>query len=180
MANRRTVDKGYIQLAQRSGQYRFLNADVVYEGETAAYNRITGTLEITGQATSDNAIGYFAYFQLLNGFEKAVYWTKEKVTAHAQRYSKAWKDGPWRSNFDAMALKTVVRNLISKYGVMSVEFANAVASDNGDDAIEAEIIENANMTPVEFPATPKTIEAQEEPTQPDATDAPELSPDAGF
>ena len=82
--------KGYIQLAQRSGQYRYINADLVYEGEQVAYNRITGMLEISGTAKSETPIGYFAYFQLLNGFEKCVYWTREKVEAHARRYSKAW------------------------------------------------------------------------------------------
>lgn len=144
--------KGYIQLAQRSGQYRYINADMVYEGESINYNRVTGMLEITGQATSDKPIGYFAYFQLLNGFEKCVYWSKEKVTAHAQRYSKAWKkqDSPWHTNFDAMALKTVIRNIISKYGVMSIEFANAVANDT-DERIEAEVVENANATPLALP-----------------------------
>lgn len=145
--------KGYIQLAQRSGQYRFINADMVYEGEKVSYNRITGMMEITGEATSDTPIGYFAYFQLLNGFEKCVYWTREKVEAHAKRYSKAWKkaDSPWHTNFDSMALKTVIKNIISKYGVMSIEFADAVAADNFDERIEAEINENANTTPIVLP-----------------------------
>lgn len=145
--------KGYIQLAQRSGQYRFINADMVYDGEQVAYNRITGMLEITGDAKSDTPIGYFAYFQLLNGFEKCVYWTREKVESHAKRYSKAWKkaDSPWHTNFDAMALKTVIRNVISKYGVMSIEFADAVAADSFDERVEAEVNENANTVPIMLP-----------------------------
>jgi recombination protein RecT len=145
--------RGLIQLAQRSGQYRYINADVVCEGESVNYNRITGMLEISGTAKSETPVGYFAYFQLLNGFEKCVYWTREKVEAHAKRYSKAWSkaDSPWHTNFDAMALKTVLKTIISKYGVMSVEFANAIANDSVDDRIEAEAAQNANGQPIVLP-----------------------------
>lgn len=145
--------RGLVQLAQRSGQYRYINADAVYEGESVTYNRISGMMEISGNATSDKPIGYFAYFQLLNGFEKCVYWTREKVEAHAKRYSKAWSkpDSPWHTNFDAMALKTVLKTIISKYGVMSVEFANAMANDSVDDRVEAEVAQNANGQPIAIP-----------------------------
>lgn len=145
--------RGLIQLAQRSGQYRYINADVVCEGESVNYNRITGMLEISGTAKSETPVGYFAYFQLLNGFEKCVYWTREKVEAHAKRYSKAWSkaDSPWHTNFDAMALKTVLKTIISKYGVISVEFANAIANDSVDDRIEAEVAQNANGQPIVLP-----------------------------
>lgn len=145
--------RGLIQLAQRSGQYRYINADVVCEGESVNYNRITGMLEISGTAKSETPVGYFAYFQLLNGFEKCVYWTREKVEAHAKRYSKAWSkaDSPWHTNFDAMALKTVLKTIISKYGVMSVEFANAIANDSVDDRVEAEVAQNANGQPIVLP-----------------------------
>lgn len=145
--------RGLIQLAQRSGQYRYINADVVCEGESVNYNRITGMLEISGTAKSETPVGYFAYFQLLNGFEKCVYWTREKVEAHAKRYSKAWSkaDSPWHTNFDAMALKTVLKTIISKYGVMSVEFANEIANDSVDDRIEAEVAQNANGQPIVLP-----------------------------
>ena len=157
--------KGYIQLAQRSGQYRYINADIIYEGEIVKYNRVTGMLEIAGEATSDKAIGYFAYFQLLNGFEKAVYWTTEKVTAHARKYSKSYSSptSVWHTNFDAMALKTVIKNIISKYGVMSVEFANAVANDT-DDSVENEVNQNANKAPIVLPETP-------------VEDTPDIQPD---
>ena len=152
--------KGLIQLAQRSGQYKYLNADMIYEGESVNYNRITGMLEVSGNATSDTPIGYFAYFQLLNGFEKCVYWTREKVEAHAKRFSKAWSkaDSPWHTDFDAMALKTVLKALISKYGVMSVEFASAISNDV-EETIESEIAENANGAPVSLPE-PDAIPAQ--------------------
>jgi recombination protein RecT len=147
--------RGLIQLAQRSGQYRYINADVVCEGELVNYNRITGMLEISGTAKSETPVGYFAYFQLLNGFEKCVYWTREKVEAHAKRYSKAWSkaDSPWHTNFDAMALKTVLKTIISKYGVMSVEFANTIANDSVDDRIEAEVAQNANGQPIVLPTS---------------------------
>lgn len=146
--------RGIIQLAQRSGQYKYINAGEVYEGEEVNYNRISGMLEISGEATSENVTGYFAYFQLQNGFEKAVYWSKEKVINHAKRFSQAYKSGkkdsPWFTNFDAMALKTVLKSIISKYGPMSVEFADAMANDN-DDRVEAEVEENANKQPVTIP-----------------------------
>lgn len=139
--------KGFIQLAQRTGQYKYINADVVYEGQTVHYDIISGMLQIEGEPKSDKAIGYFAYFKLLNGFEKAVYWTKARVEAHAKRYSQAYRSGksdtPWINNFDAMALKTVLKNLITKYGVISIEFASVIEKDQ-DDVIEAEVIENAN------------------------------------
>lgn len=176
--------KGYIQLAQRSGQYRYINADVVYEGEQVTYDRITGMLMITGEATSDMPIGYFAYFQLLNGFEKCVYWTREKVEAHAKRYSKAWnrQNSPWHTNFDAMALKTVIRNIISKYGVMSVEFANAVAEDTSvEERIEGEIVENANKTPLTIPEEVKPDDKEVAPPEVESPDAPQsIEPDEDF
>ena len=169
--------KGIIQLAQRSGQYRYINADVVYEGEEVNYNRISGMLEISGEATSENVIGYYAYFQLQNGFEKAVYWSKDKVTAHAKKFSRAYqydlnkgaKSSPWSTNFDAMAIKTVLKSIISKYGPMSVEFADAIANDNAD-RVEAEVNENANGAPI-------TIDTEfKEPEQPDAPDIDEEGP----
>lgn len=140
--------RGLIQLAQRSGQYRYINADVVYEGEKVEYNKITGGLSISGVPKNDKAIGYFAYFQLLNGFEKSVYWTKEQVTSHAKRYSRAFNSAasPWQTEFDAMAIKTVLKSIISKYGIMSVEFANALAIDSVDNGtVEVEAFANQKI-----------------------------------
>ena len=165
--------RGLIQLAQRSGQYKHINADVVYEGEVIEYNRITGTLEIHGEAQSETVVGYFAYFQLVNGFEKAIYWSKERVISHAKRFSQAYKggrkDSPWFTNFDAMAIKTVLKSLIGRYGPMSIEFASAIARDDVD-KVEAEVAENANGEPI-------TMEAEfveEKPTAPEpVNDEPE-------
>lgn len=163
--------RGIIQLAQRSGQYKYINAGEVYEGEQVNYNRISGMLEISGEATGEEVVGYFAYFQLNNGFEKAVYWSRDKVIAHAKKFSQAYKSGkkdsPWFTNFDAMALKTVLKSIISKYGPMSIEFADAIAQDN-DDRIEAEVTEKANGKPItieqEFaePGMPTDPQADEE------------------
>jgi recombination protein RecT len=83
--------------------------------------------------------------ELLNGFSKAVYWTKEQVIEHAKRFSKSYSSqySPWQTDFDSMALKTVLRNLITKWGIMSVEMVNAVDRDIESDA-QMEIAENAN------------------------------------
>lgn len=149
--------KGMIQLAQRTGQYKYINADMVYEGEMVKNDRITGMVQITGEAKSENVIGYFAYFQLLNGFEKCIYWTREKVMTHAQRYSKSFNQSgsAWQTNFDAMALKTVLRNIISKYGIMSIEMVNAISND---DEVENEVAQNANAKPIVLPENPPEID----------------------
>lgn len=168
--------KGIIQLAQRSGLYRYLNAGEVYEGEEVKYNRVTGMLEIYGDATSDKIIGYFAYFQLTNGFEKAVYWSKEKVIAHAKKFSQAYKagkkDSPWFTNFDAMAIKTVLKSILTKYGPLSVEMVDAMEQDNSD-RVEAEVAQNANGAPVTIPTQFADVEiqpAQESPQPADSDD----------
>lgn len=123
--------KGMIQLCMRTGEYKYINADVVYEGEYQGADKLTGHVDLNGEKTSDKIVGYFAYIETLNGFKKAVYWSKEKVIEHAKKFSKSYNssNSVWKSNFDAMAIKTVLRNLLSKYGVMSVEMANALQSE---------------------------------------------------
>ena len=132
--------KGLIQLAQRTGKYKYINADVVYKGELKKSDKLTGELDITGEAESDEVVGYFAYFELLNGFRKAIYWSHDKVFAHAKRYSKSFSydNSPWQVNFEEMALKTLLKRIISKYGVMSIEMLNAVNSDTDVDEIDFE------------------------------------------
>lgn len=146
--------RGYIQLAIRTGQYKHINADCIYEGETFEFDRIRGTLEITGERTSDKAIGYFCYFELINGFQKAIAWTREKVEAHAAKYSKSYNSNfsPWKSDFDTMAKKTMVLQLIPKYGPMTIEMSQAISSDradfsgfNNDTRVQDEINTNANQ-----------------------------------
>ncbi len=124
--------KGFVQLAMRTGQYKTMNAVEIYEGELKRYDRVTGEIEIDLTAKkSDVVVGYVAFFRLLNGFEKYHYMTREAVEKHAKRYSKAFSQdyGPWKSNFDAMALKTVVKALLSKWGILSVQMERAIQAD---------------------------------------------------
>lgn len=127
--------KGYVQLCMRTGAYRYINADVVYEGELVKHDKLTGEIEIDpSKRTSDKKIGYFAFIETLNGFRKTLYMTVEEVTRHAQQYSKSYgsKNSVWATDFDAMALKTCLRLLLSKYGVMSVEMQRAYIEDSSD------------------------------------------------
>ena len=124
--------KGFIQLAMRTGQYKTINAAEVYEGEIKSHNRFTGEIEFDPEGRkSDKIIGYVAYFKLINGFEKYHYMTVEQIKAHAKRYSqgygKAWSR--WTTDFDAMALKTVLKLLLSKYGILSIEMQTALKAD---------------------------------------------------
>ncbi|WP_148460886.1 recombinase RecT [Ligilactobacillus animalis] len=125
--------KGYIQLAQRSGQYRAMNAVAVHEGELISWNPLTEEVAFDPmKKVSDTVIGYIGYFKLLNGFEKTVYWTKEQIEAHRQRFSKAGGNSPWKSDFDAMAKKTVLKDLLTKWGPMSTQMAVAASKDEAD------------------------------------------------
>lgn len=123
--------RGFIQMAQRSGQYKKLNFTEIYEGQLKSFNPLTEELELDlDNKQSDAVIGYAAYFRLLNGFEKMVYWSKEKVTAHARRFSKSFNNGPWKTDFDAMARKTVLKNMLSTWGILSIDMQEAITSDN--------------------------------------------------
>lgn len=149
--------KGFIQLAMRTGQYKTMNSNIVYEGMRVDENYLSGEIKISGKKTSDNAIGYFSYFKLLNGFEKVVYWTKERVVEHASKFSQGYqsmmkaKGGQhynpdkyvWDVNFDDMALKTVTKRILSKYGVLSTEMQKAIMEDTDND-IQNDIEINAN------------------------------------
>lgn len=124
--------KGFVQLAIRTGLYQTMNAAEIYEGELIRYNRITGETEIDeSHRKSDKIVAYAAYFKLTTGFEKYLLMTVEQVNRHAKRYSKAYDraGAPWKINFDAMALKTVLKLLLSKYGVLSIEMQKALTYD---------------------------------------------------
>lgn len=126
--------KGYIQLAQRSGQYKALNVTEVCEGELISWNRLTEEFIFDQKAkTSDDVIGYVGYFELLNGFKKTVYWTKQEIESHRQANSKdkdkTKKSGVWFSDYDSMARKTVLRGLLSKWGILSIEMQRIVTND---------------------------------------------------
>lgn len=126
--------KGYIQLAQRSGQYKSLNAIEIYEGQLTSWNPLTEEFVFNYEnKVSDEVIGYVGYFELLNGFKKTVYWAKHEVEAHRIKNNKG-KDktklsGAWRDNYNAMAIKTILRSLLSKWGILSVEMQTAITSD---------------------------------------------------
>ena len=129
--------KGLIQLAIRSGQYKKLHVTDIREGELKSYNSITDEYSFSPETDmakrlSLKVIGYYAYFELVNGYKKDIYWSREQMEEHAKKYSvsyrKGW-DSIWKSDFDKMAYKTLIKQLLSKYGVMSVEMDKAVAND---------------------------------------------------
>jgi recombination protein RecT len=133
--------KGLIQLAMRTGQYRIINADKVFEGELRTKNKTTGEYDFNGEATSEIVVGYFAHFEMLNGFKKTYYMTRGQVIEHAKKYSKSYNtaNSPWKTEFDAMALKTVIRGLLSHWGYLSVEMQNAITEEDQD--VAAQVLE---------------------------------------
>jgi len=146
--------KGYIQLAQRTGMYRFINADMVYEGERVIVDRLTGEAIFKGEPESDKPVGYFAHIETITGFRKTVFWTHEKVMAHAERYSPSfsYSDSSWKTNPNEMSLKTVLKSLICTYGPMSIEMQRASIADDESafERAQAEVDENANREPIDI------------------------------
>lgn len=128
--------KGYIQLAQRSGQYVDIGAKTVYEGELEYENRLLDKFKF-GNRTGDKVIGYLAYFRLTNGFEKMLFMTLDEMQAHAKKYSQNYKGGTdkWGlADFNVMAEKTVLKRLLSKFGPLSIEsvqMSQALSNDGG-------------------------------------------------
>jgi len=131
--NYQTGYKGLVQLAIRSGQFKHLNADIIYEGETVIEDRIKGTFKIEGEKTSDKAVAYFAYMELLNGFQKGVVWSKERCHEHGKKYSKAYtySSSVWNSNPDSMCVKTVLLQVL-KFAPLSIEMQEAAINDASD------------------------------------------------
>ena len=155
--------KGMIQLCMRTGAYKYINAGVVYEGEFKSVDKLTGELDISGEAISDKVEGYFAYIETLNGFKKALYWNRTKVEAHAAKFSKTYKssNSVWKTDFDAMAIKTVLRNLLSHYGFMSVEMATALAAEENTAAADSVIADEASDAVIETTASDNTEAANQ-------------------
>lgn len=133
--------KGFVQLAQRSGQFNRINVIEVYDNQFVSYNSLTEELNANFEVDgAGKIVGYVAYFRLINGFEKLSYWTIEKVKKHATKYSQTYgkksKSGqliysPWNDEdqFDAMAKKTVLKNTLSKYAPLSIELQTAQLAD---------------------------------------------------
>lgn len=144
--------KGFIQLAQRSGYYKTINATDVREGEIAKYDRLSGEIEfewIDNQLERKNAklSGFVAYFRLLNGFEKSLFMSIDEIQAHAKKYSKnfaKYGSGLWADDFESMAKKTVLKLLISKFGPLNTQLQEALQKDQTADG--------------EYVDNPKTIE----------------------
>ena len=185
--------KGYIQLAIRSGQYKKLNVIPVKDGELIRFNPLEEEIEVNiieDETERDNAptIGYYAMFEYINGFKKAMYWSKEKMISHADKYSAAfskdakynkvsyadyvagnypppdeWKYSSfWYKDFDGMACKTMLRQLISKWGIMSVEMETAITNDMGviHEGGNVEYVESVSETEniIETETVPETAE----------------------
>lgn len=131
--------KGYIQLAIRSGQYKKINVLAIKEGELEYFDPLNEDIKVNlmvdkwDEREAAPTIGYYAMFELTNGFRKAMYWSKAQMENHAITYSKGYKAKRgytfWEKNFDAMAYKTMLRQLISKWGIMSIDLQNAFESD---------------------------------------------------
>lgn len=142
--------KGYIQLAIRSGQYKYINADEVLEGEYRGKDKLTGEIDLKGEAISDRVVGYFAHIELHNGFRKTLYSTTDQINDYAKRYSKSYDTDKsiWKSDFSAMAKKTQLRVVLSHYGLLSPELINAMNSDadfeTTEQKVDSEIKGNAN------------------------------------
>lgn len=153
--------KGFIQLAIRTGQYRHIHADIVYDGELQRVDKLTGEPDLNGVAKSTEVIGAFAHLETVNGFLKTVFWSLDRINAHAKRFSKSFVSGkkktPWITDPDAMRIKTVLKALLSKYGIMSVEMISAFGADEEDrtpeaqleDAVE-EALENGALVDIEI------------------------------
>lgn len=166
--------KGYIQLAIRSGQYKKLNVLAIKEGELKKYDPLNEEIEVElieneEEREKATTIGYYAMFEYLNGFRKTIYWSKEKMEAHALKYSMGYRAKKgytfWEKDFDGMAYKTMLRQLISKWGIMSVDLTMqkalesdmAVINDNGT----YDYIDNSNEFEMETEVIPTDNEETE-------------------
>ena len=189
--------KGYIQLAIRSGYYKKLNVISIKEGELIRFDALNEEIEVKlidndTEREAAKTIGYYAMFEYTNGFRKAIYWSREKMMAHADKYSMAfsaakyqdlldgkipqsemWKYSSfWYKDFDGMAYKTMLRQLISKWGIMSIELQTAIDKDMAaihddgsvdyvDNSVDYEATPEAPQAPVidSNPATGEVIDA---------------------
>lgn len=149
--------KGFVQLAQRTGLYKNISATAILEGQIISDNPLFG-YEFDFNVKSDIVVGYASYFRLLNGFEKVFYMSIEDIQKHAKKYSQTYKSDKdwvvkksrWSQDFDSMALKTVIKLLISKFGPMSIEMQKAIISDQSVikniDTMEVDYVDNTSLS----------------------------------
>lgn len=138
--------KGFIQLAIRTGEYEKMNCSAVYQDEIIDYNPITGECQFVTEFSAceqrsngetDKIVGYYAWFRLRSGFTKELYMSKSEVLNHAKKYSQSYRydlndnktSSKWSTDFDSMALKTVIKLLLSKWGILSIEMQRAITDD---------------------------------------------------
>ena len=166
--------KGYIQLAIRSGQYKKLNVLSIKEGELIKYDPLEEEIEVNlildeEEREKTPTIGYYAMFEYVNGFKKSMYWSKEKMEAHALKYSQGYRADKqkktaytfWSKDFDGMAYKTLLRQLISKWGIMSIEMQQAYEGDMAyikDDGSKVYVDNQEDENPVIIDAKEETKE----------------------
>ena len=145
--------KGFVQLAIRTGQYKRINVTELYEGQFESYDPITDELKYNLEnRLSDEITHYVAYFQTINGFEKYNVMSKEEIENHAKKFSKtySYKGSSWQTNFNTMAKKTVLKLLLSKFGILSIEMQTAQKADQAvirefdKNNIEVEYVDNEN------------------------------------
>lgn len=129
--------KGMIQLANRTGYYRYIHCGYTYKGEVVEENWLNGEIYKSGAKESDEVTGYFAHFETINGLRKTIYRSKAEAEAHAGKYSAGYKANLdiWKKEADKMHRKGVLRDLLSKWGMLSVEICNAVADDIKADSV---------------------------------------------
>lgn len=142
--------KGFVQLAQRTGQYKTISATEVYEGQLTKEDRLRGNVYDWEAKTSDTVVGYVSLLVLTTGFEHELYMSVDDIKAHAKKYSQSYKSGygPWVDNFDAMALKTVIKLNISKFGPQSTELQKALKVDQA--IVEGDTVDYADGTDVDL------------------------------
>lgn len=144
--------KGFIQLAQRSGQFKTISSAPIYDGQLVDENPLTGFVFDFKRKTSDTVIGYAAYFELLNGFSKTLFMTKADMDKHGAKYSKTFGQayGLWKTDYDGMANKTVLKLLLSKFAPLSIEMQTAQLTDqaviNDADTLDVTYTDNEDVS----------------------------------